>query len=152
MTTNRARVLRFLVPVLLAPLLAGCIAILGGCIAVVVGGGGLDTADEGWIGPGGSMSIAIGGHWPFEMAVSEAEVTLLVQDRTIVLPHTNGGRGVRYEDFDYDDREIRMDLGGGVEARIDGIRLRVGERRYVLEQPGTYHVDVAGGGYTFTAR
>ncbi len=136
----------------LLSLLASLLLLLtsAGCIAVIIDDDDLE-ADEGRIGAGGSMSIAIDDHWPFEMFVSESEVTLLVRDRTIVLPHYCGEDGVRFHDFDYDDCEISIRLGHGVEASVDGTHLEVGGRQYALSEPGTYVIDVEGG-YSFESR
>ena len=136
---------------LLSPL-ASLLVLLSsvGCIAVIIDDDAVE-AEEGRIGAGGSLSIAISDHWPFEMFVVESEVTLLVRDRTIVLPHYCGAEGVRFHDFDYDDCEISIHLGHGVEACIDGTHLKVGGHRYALPEPGTYFID-AEGGYTFESR
>ncbi len=151
MHVKQSRLLTVLSTLLLIPLLVGCIAICG-CFAIIVDADdGFDSASQGRIGVGGSMSIAIDDHWPFEMAVSETEVTLLVQERTIILPHSRGQGGVHYSDFDYDDQEIQIELGGGITAEVDGIHLEVNGREWRLEEVGTYRVDVAGGGYTYTS-
>lgn len=124
-------------------LLSSCVVVLSSCIAIIVDED--DVADDkGSIGAGGSMSIAIDRHPAFEMAVSDDEVTLVLRGRTIYLPHTRGAKGVRFEDFDYEDGEITVHLGGGVEAEIRGTTVRIDNVRHRLESPGVYRLDEQG--------
>ena len=125
--------LRLLVVPLLLASGAGCVAVIG-CGDVSA------SPEHGQIGAGGSITITVDDGPPFEMHVSHHDVTLLVEGRTVILPHHRGEKGVKFEGFYYEDGEISLDLGRGIDAEIDDLHLEVDGHVYALNELGTYRI------------